>query len=97
MSYCSLIVLNLASLTAVLPPLWQSVDEIKSLLSDPDLDKYLTSADYIESITRNEDGFRIVTNKHVLDAHIKYLPQTMPGPAHFSWTFSLEMQESSKQ
>ena len=74
---------------ALLPPLWQSIDEIKSMLEQPDLSNYLESADYIENISRIEKGFLITTNKHILEAHIHYLPQDKPGRALFSWTFVL--------
>ena len=80
---------------AVLPPLWESVAEVKSLLEQPEIGTYLESADIINSITRTEGGFRIVTQRHILDAKIQYLPQEMPGPAKFSWTFQVQVIGSS--
>ncbi len=80
---------SVGAVEAALSPLWQSVAEIQSLIGHPDLGSYLESADAIVSLTRTEDGYEVVTNKHILQAHINYLPQKMPGPAHFTWTFSI--------
>jgi hypothetical protein len=75
---------------AILPPLWQSRDEIKSLLDFPDLGKYLESGELIMEIKKSEFGYLIITNKHTLEARIRYQPQDMPGPARFSWNLSLQ-------
>ncbi len=72
---------------AALPPLYQSLAELQAVLQSPELSKRLTSADYIESIERSQDGFLIVTNKNTLQAHIITEPATRPGPAKFNVTF----------
>lgn len=81
---------DLGTASAVLPPLWQSRDEIKSLLDLPTLGKYLESGEVIQEIKKSEFGYLIITNKHTLEARIRYQPQSMPGPQNFSWTLSLQ-------
>ena len=78
------------TLSAALPPLWQSRDEVKSLLQAPDLGKYLDSSEVILEIKKSEFGYLIITNKHTLEARIRYQPQAMPGPTQFTWNLSLK-------
>lgn len=82
--------LSIFTIEAALPPLWQSRDEIKSLLEVPDLGKYLDSSEIILEIKKSEFGYLIITNKHTLEARIRYQPQNMPGPSHFTWNLSLK-------
>lgn len=79
---------------AVLPPLWQSRDEIKSLLQVPDLGKYLDSSELIVEIKKSDFGYLIITNKHTLEARIRYQPQDRPGPQTFTWNLSLKYPDS---
>lgn len=69
---------------AVLPPLWQGVDELKVILNDKSLGNYLDSGDAISSIKKTEKGWVIVTNKKRVTAEVTYENVTKPGPATFS-------------
>lgn len=71
----------------VLPPLYNSIEEIKTILEDERLADALTSGQAIVSIKRNEAGYEIQTPKYLLEVGVTYLPQAMPGPAKFSLTF----------
>lgn len=75
-------------LSAVLPPVWQDVAEIKAVLTDPALTQHLDSAELIQSITRIEKGWEIHTNKQTVIAEIVPQPQSTPGPERFKVTFS---------
>ncbi len=81
------ILLSNASLQAILPPLYQNIAEIEAIFKDPHLTDYLSSADVIKRIEKNDDVYEITTNKHHLSASIKFLPQTQPGPAKFKVEF----------
>lgn len=70
-------------LTAVLPPVWQDVAEIKAVLTDPALTQQLDSAELIQSINRIEKGWEIHTNKQTVVAEIVTQPQSSPGPERF--------------
>lgn len=83
-----LAVLCLHPLHALLPPLWESVSQIKAILSDESLKDYLDSAELIESITRVEDGYLLRTNHSQLRAEITAAPQMRPGPAVYKVRFS---------
>lgn len=74
-------------LTAVLPPVWQNVAELKAILTDPALNQELDSAELIQSINRIENGWEIRTNKQTVIAEITPQPQSMPGPERFKVTF----------
>jgi hypothetical protein len=78
----SLLILT-TQLGAILPPLYQTADEIKSLLSGDKLGQVLPSGEPITEIHKVEDGYEIVTPKYVVHAKVNYLPQQHPGPAHF--------------
>lgn len=73
---------------ALLPPLYESINEYKALLNDSNLTHKLVSGELISSITRTEDGFEIITNKHRLNVKVIFDPQKMPGPAKFHLEFA---------
>lgn len=75
------------SLTAVLPPLWQNVAELKAILEDRSLGNHLQSGDVIESIEKIDNGWFIKTNHRSVNAIVHYEPQQMPGPAKFKIEF----------
>lgn len=81
-------VLSLNTAYALLPPLWESVAQIKAILTDEHLKDYLDSGELIESIDRSDDGYTIKTNHSELKAIIQALPQTMPGPARYEVRFN---------
>lgn len=72
---------------ALLPPLYQSIDEMKAILISEELSKHLDSADLILSIQRNSNGYEITSNLHTLQVDIIYLPAEKPGPAKFDLKF----------
>lgn len=81
-------ILFMLPLSAVLPPLYTSIDQIKGMLSDPALSTKMDSGEFIESIVRNEEGFIITTNKSIVQVTVKAKKQAMPGPAVFEFTFN---------
>lgn len=76
------------SVSAVLPPFYQSVTEYEKLLKDPQLEKALGSGQIIEGIDRTESGFVIKGNRSEVHVQIVYEPQNHPGPAKFHFIFN---------
>lgn len=76
-----------ASVSAILPPLYHTSNEIKAILVNPEFGQKLHSGEMIESIQRNEDGYLVTTNQHTMQVHVKYLPSERPGPAQFDLQF----------
>lgn len=72
---------------ALLPPLYQSAAEIKSIMEDKQLGQKLTSGDLITKIERNDQGYLISTNKHTLQVYVQYGPAEQPGPAQYMIRF----------
>lgn len=70
-------------LSAALPPLYQSMNEFKVLLTNQQLIDQLDSAEALVEIKREKGGFRIVTSKKTLWAELIFDPVEMPGPAKF--------------
>ncbi len=83
----TVVVGNMSGLAALLPPLYTSADQICSVLTDPQLDKTLSSGEYIESIVRRGDGFVITTNKNSVFVKVTQKSQNMPGRAQFECEF----------
>jgi hypothetical protein len=80
------LLLPLKAFTA-LPPLYESLREYKAVLENPELSQKLSSADFIEQITKTEEGFLIKTNKQTLQVKLIPLPQNRPGPLNFHLIF----------
>ena len=72
---------------AVLPPLYQSLTELKTIINDERLGQYLQSGDLITDIRKVNDGYLIETNRGQLLAKVVYQPNNMPGPARFKIEF----------
>jgi hypothetical protein len=72
---------------ALLPPLFNSRDEIKGMLESQQLGQVLESGELIQSIVRTEGGFEIKTNKHRVHVTVQPVPQDQPGPAQFDYVF----------
>lgn len=72
-----------SSLSALLPPLYQSTAEIKAVLSDEKLSDVLQSGDLIMDIKRIDGGYLIVTNHREIEAQIVYKKNHSIGPAKF--------------
>lgn len=81
----SAFIFSLTSLSAVLPPLYNSLEEVNTLLKDPELSNHLSSADVILSISRTdqEGGWEIQGNKNTVHAKVVPLPQSIPGPTKY--------------
>lgn len=72
---------------AVLPPLYQTSKEIKSILASPELDKKLHAGEVIMQITKNETGYEITTNQHRIQVDIIYQHTGKIGPAEYTIEF----------
>ncbi|KAF3363324.1 hypothetical protein PHSC3_000078 [Chlamydiales bacterium STE3] len=75
---------------ALLPPLWESVAQIKTVLDSTELKNYLESGERIESLSRSDEGFIIITNASTIRAIISPEPQHYPGPAKYHVHFEKE-------
>lgn len=72
---------------ALLPPLYQSVTEIRSILENPELGQYLPQTQPILEIQKSRDGYLILTNQLQMQVEIQYLQQQRPGPQQFNTVF----------
>jgi len=72
---------------AVLPPFYQSKEEIEAIISDPRLAEKLDSSELILEIKKIDEGYLITTNKSKLKVEIIYLPQKTFGPSLFELKF----------
>ncbi len=78
----------LAPLSSLLPPLYHTLAEFKSIVEAPELTKILQSGEAILSITREDNTtFVVLTNKHKLVVDIVYEPTQMIGPAKYHLKF----------
>lgn len=73
---------------AVLPPMWQSVSEIETMLQSPYLKEHFSSHEPIEEIRKEEsDTYVLRTRSHSVRVRVHYHPSTRPGPTQFSLSF----------
>lgn len=72
---------------AALPPFYESLIEISSILKDQQLAEKLSSGEPIVEIKKNDQGFLITTSQHKLQVNVVYEKQNMPGPAKFTLQF----------
>ncbi len=72
---------------ALLPPLYQTANEIKAILSDQQLGQKLQSGDVIMSIQKNKESYEVVTNTRKIQVDVIYQPANRPGPAQFVFKF----------
>lgn len=72
---------------AVLPPLWQGVNEIKAILEDQQLSNAIPSGDVLLKIIKIHDGYMIITNKRKVFIKVNYEQNQQPGPAKFKIEF----------
>jgi hypothetical protein len=77
-----------SSCYGALPPAWEGVREIRLILEDKQLNRYLESGDVIESISKTEKGWAIHTNHGTIEVEVQRLPQNMPGPEQFELKFN---------
>lgn len=85
-----LFLLAFAPLTAfaLLPPIHQSVNEIKAILDSQELAQAFSPGETIQLIKRkNENTFIIKTEKNQMVVGIVYSPQQKIGPHEFKLVF----------
>lgn len=85
---CGLLLTLTAQLGAVLPPLFQTAEEIRTILKGDELDHVLPSGEPIVEIRRINNGYELLTLRYRLQAEISYIPQKNPGPAQFKVHYS---------
>lgn len=88
MKYIAAFLLVSSTSYAALPPAWQGVKELQTILQDRTLSKYLESGDNIEGINRTENGWILSTNHGIIEIEVKSLPQDIPGPEKFELNFT---------
>ncbi len=77
-----------SALTALLPPVWQDVAELKAILNDSKLNQFLESGESLQGIEKQPTGWILRTNKSVVFATIHPEKQSMPGAEKFSIEFT---------
>lgn len=83
-----------APLSALLPPLAQSVAELRSLFSNGEVSSYLDSAEPIQKISKNEKGYLIETASQQMQVDVLYRPSRKVGPAEFDLKFNTPTQKA---
>lgn len=73
--------------SAILPPAWQGVAELKAILEAPELPQFLDSAEIVEGISKVEKGWMIKTSRSQIFVEVLLKPQKMPGPEKFELQF----------
>lgn len=81
------LILISSSVYSALPPLVQSINEIKAILLDNRLSEIIPVAESIEKIIKIEHGYLLLTPKFGLKVNVNYLPQEKPGPLRFNLHF----------
>ena len=76
-----------SSLFAVLPPLYQGLNELKAIIEDRQIGELLQSGEVITDIHKTAEGYVIVTNHHHLVVQVVIDPSVRPGPALFHLVF----------
>lgn len=74
-------------LFSLLPPLAQSLAELRALLEDKRVYGMLGGSEIIEDIIRTDEGYVIVTRSKILPVDITYLKQEHIGPQQFEFYF----------
>jgi len=82
-----IILLFSTQLHAILPPFYQSVNEIEAILKDPRLKDDANSAYPILQIMKVDSGYLIITSRYNQKIEVKYIPQELIGPAKFELKF----------
>lgn len=72
---------------ALLPPLYQTANEIKSILESKELGQKLASGGPILNIQKNDKGYMLITNRQYLQVDIIYKHSHKIGPAEFDLYF----------
>ncbi len=82
-----LIILFITKAHALLPPFYQSIKEIESILQDERFTSDANCAYPILEIKKIEGGYLIITSKYRQFVEVNYIPQDMVGPAKFELKF----------
>lgn len=69
---------------ALLPPFYESLSELTSLLKDPRLAEKLGSGEPILNIQKNNLGYLITSNKYQLQVNVIYQETKLLGPAQYT-------------
>jgi hypothetical protein len=77
----------LNKIEGALPPLYQSLNEYKALLSNKQFIDELDSSEAILDLKREHDGFLVTTSKKIYVVNLIYDPVEQPGPAKFHLEF----------
>ncbi len=80
-------VLFLSTSFAVLPPLYQGLREIDAIISDDQIRDYFSSGETILEISKNENGYALISNKQKVQVDIEYLHTEVMGPSKFKLHF----------
>jgi hypothetical protein len=72
---------------AALPPLYQSANEIKTILSSKEFNQTLHSGEFITEIKKTKDGYELITNQNRVFVDVVFQPTSRPGPALFTVKF----------
>jgi hypothetical protein len=72
---------------AILSPLYQSLEEIKAIVTSPEIEKQIPQGQSIISIKRDEIGFVLKTDELKMRVDIQYSPTKYPGPKQFTLVF----------
>lgn len=73
---------------AALPPLYQSLAEIKAIVNSNEMGNTFPSSQVVRSIHKEEDGsYLILTDQMQVKVEIQYLPSAHPGPLKFRLIF----------
>lgn len=75
------------ALFSALPPLYQSANEIKAILSSKSMGTVLNSGELITDIQRNKNGYEITTNKNRVQVDVINKPSKGAGPIQFEIKF----------
>lgn len=80
-----LLLLTSQAVFAALPPLNQSIQEIKQILESKELN--FPNSEKIQKIIAKDNGYLLITANHKVFVEVRYLPQTRPGPQRFELIF----------
>ena len=80
-----LILLFSSEAFALLPPLYQNINEITAILNNKEVTDQLESGRSILKIIKTKSGYKIVANECTLEVKVVYhgTKNSMPGPAEF--------------
>jgi hypothetical protein len=79
--------LHFSTAYSILPPLYQSLEEIRAITQNQELQNYLPEGMPILEIKKVQTGYLLTTRDLQLFVEIKYLPATGLGPQQFKMIF----------